>query len=35
MLRHTLDGDWEAVAWRALANLQKKIEEGYDYTEET
>lgn len=29
MLRHMLDGDWEAVAWRACANLQKKIEEGY------
>ena len=23
------DGDWEAVAWRAMANLQKKIEDGY------
>ncbi len=29
MLRHMLDEDWEAVAWRALANLQKKYEEGY------
>lgn len=29
MLRHVLDGDWEAVGWRALANLQKKIELGY------
>jgi len=27
MLRHVLDEDWEAVAWRALANLQKKLEE--------
>lgn len=30
MLRHVLDGDWEAVSWRALANLQKEIEHGYD-----
>lgn len=29
MLRHVLDKDWDAVGWRALANLQKKIEEGY------
>lgn len=26
MMRHVLDGDWDAVAWRALANLQKEIE---------
>lgn len=30
LMRHILDGDWEAVAWRGMANLQKKIEEGYD-----
>lgn len=29
MMRHMLDGDWAEVAWRALANLQIKIEEGY------
>ena len=29
MMRHVLDGDWDAVAWRALANLQKQLEEGY------
>lgn len=34
MMRHVLDGDWEAVAWRACANLQKKIEAGYDPYEE-
>ena len=35
MMRHVLDEDWEAVGWRALANLQKKIEAGYDpYSEE-
>ncbi len=27
MMRHMLDEDWEAVAWRALANLEKKIED--------
>ncbi len=36
MLRHMVDGDWEAVSWRALANLQKKIEDGYNpYEEDT
>jgi len=34
LLRHMIDEDWEAVAWRALANLQKKIETGYDPYEE-
>ncbi len=29
LLRHILDEDWEAVAWRGMSNLQKKIEEGY------
>ena len=29
LIRHIIDEDWEAVAWRGLANLQKKIEEGY------
>lgn len=29
LMRHIVDGDWEAVAWRAMANLQKKIEDGY------
>ena len=27
MMRHIIDGDWAQVAWRAMANLQKKIEE--------
>jgi hypothetical protein len=27
MMRHILDEDWDAVAWRALANLEKKLEE--------
>ena len=26
MMRHVLDGDWAAVAWRAMANLQKECE---------
>tara|TARA_R100000231_G_scaffold128298_1_gene99355 strand:+ start:323 stop:607 length:285 start_codon:yes stop_codon:yes gene_type:complete len=26
LMRHLIDGDWDAVAWRALANLQKQIE---------
>jgi len=25
-MRHILDGDWEQVAWRAMANLEKKLE---------
>ena len=27
MMRHVIDGDWAQVTWRAMANLQKKIEE--------
>ena len=34
LMRHILDGDWDAVAWRALANLQKQIENGYGRTEQ-
>lgn len=26
MMRHVIDGDWDAVAWRALAHLQKQEE---------
>ena len=26
LMRHIIDEDWDAVAWRALANLQKQIE---------
>jgi len=26
LMRHLVDGDWEQVAWRAMANLQKQIE---------
>lgn len=27
MMRHILDGDWAQVAWRAMANLEKTLEE--------
>lgn len=26
LMRHVIDGDWDAVAWRALAHLQKQLE---------
>ncbi len=26
LMRHIIDEDWPAVAWRAMANLQKQIE---------
>lgn len=26
LMRHIIDGDWDAVAWRALAHLQKQEE---------
>ncbi len=26
MMRHIIEEDWEQVAWRAMANLQKQIE---------
>lgn len=29
MMRHLLEEDWTAVAWRALANLQRQIDAGY------
>lgn len=28
MMRHVIDCDWDAVAWRALANLEKELEKG-------
>jgi hypothetical protein len=31
LLRHLLEEDWAAVAWRALAQLQKSIEEERKY----
>ena len=30
MLRHVIEEEWVAVAWRALANLQKHIEREYN-----
>ena len=29
LMRHIIDEDWASVAWRAMANLQKQIENGY------
>jgi len=26
LMRHVVDGDWDAVAWRALAHLEKELE---------
>ena len=28
LMRHIVEGDWDAVAWRALANLEKQLEKG-------
>lgn len=27
LMRHMIEEDWAAVAWRAMANLQRKLEE--------
>lgn len=27
MMRHVIDKDWDKVAWRALAHLQKELED--------
>ena len=29
LMRHIVDEEWEAVAWRALAHCEKEIENGY------
>jgi len=29
LMRHIIEGEWESVAWRALANLQREIDKGY------
>lgn len=29
MVRHLIEGEWEAVAWRAMANLQRELDNGY------
>ena len=26
LIRHLLEGEWDAVAWRALANLERELE---------
>lgn len=28
LMRHLIEGDWAAVAWRAMANLQRELEGG-------
>jgi hypothetical protein len=33
MMRHLIDGEWECVAWRALAHCEKMLEQGYEPTE--
>ena len=30
LTRHLIEGEWDAVAWRALANLEKQIENGWE-----
>jgi len=30
MMRHVLDKDWEQVAWRAMANLEKQLEKEHN-----
>lgn len=30
MMRHVVDEDWAQVAWRAMANLQKRMEQAND-----
>jgi len=30
LMRHLLDGHWAKLAWRAMSNLEKQIENGYD-----
>jgi|TARA_R110000851_G_scaffold38098_5_gene97964 hypothetical protein len=29
LMRHAVEGEWEKVAWRALAQLQNEIDNGY------
>jgi hypothetical protein len=29
LMRHLIEEDWDAVAWRALANLEKQLENGW------
>ena len=33
LMRHMIDGDWEQVAWRALANLERKLTGKCQYTD--
>ena len=29
LIRHIIEGEWDAVAWRALAHLQREIDKGW------
>ena len=33
LMRHMIDGDWEQVAWRAMANLERKLTGNCQYEE--
>ena len=35
LMRHILEEDWEAVAWRAMANLERKLTGKCQYEKET
>ena len=35
LMRHILEEDWEAVAWRAMANLERKLTDKCQYEKET
>ena len=28
LIRHVVEGDWDKVAWRALANLERRLSKG-------
>jgi hypothetical protein len=32
MMRHVIDEDWEQVAWRAMANLERKLTNQCQYS---
>lgn len=35
LMRHILEEDWEAVAWRAMSNLERKLTGKCQYEKET
>ena len=32
LMRHMIEGDWAAVAWRAMANLQRELDKKKERT---